>query len=197
MIQGTEEWHEARAGLVTASRVADVLAKGEGKTRWAYMCHLAAERLSGRPIDTFTSRDMAIGTEREPRARAIYQLTRGVLVDETGFVPHPKIDGFGASPDGLVGNHGLVEIKCPKLATHVHTILTNKIDRKYVLQMQAQMACTGRFWVDYVSYHPDLPDRLALWCKRVERDSMLISDMLIEIRQFLGELQTLVRRLER
>lgn len=190
--QRTEEWKRQRLGLVTASRVVDVLAKtksGYGASRANYMAELLCERLTGEPADRFTSAEMQRGTELEPQARAAYAFIQGVSVQETGFVLHPVISGFGASPDGLVGDVGLVEIKVPNTATHVDYLLSQTVPGKYVTQMMAQMACTGRTFCDFVSFDPRLPDELQLFVKRVHRDKDAIAEMEREIETFLDELK--------
>ena len=192
MEQKSPEWYAARLGKVTASRVADVLAKtksGYGASRANYLAELLCERLTGEPADRFTSAEMQRGTDLEPQARAAYAFIQGVSVQETGFVLHPVISGFGASPDGLVGDVGLVEIKCPNASTHIEYLLSQTVPGKYVTQMQAQMACTGRTFCDFVSFDPRLPDDLQLFVKRVHRDRDAIAEMEKEIGLFLEELR--------
>lgn len=199
MEQRTEEWHAARLGKVTASRVADVVAKtksGYGASRANYMAELVCERLTGRPGDFFQSAAMAWGTEQEPVARAAYEARTGNLVAEVGFVPHPTIPMAGASPDGLIGDIGLIEIKCPNTATHIETMLTGTVPEKYILQMMWQMACTGHMWCDFVSYDPRLPERMQLWIKRIDIDTFLINSIEVEVRKFLTELDLKVAQLE-
>lgn len=195
MQQQSEEWFAARIGRVTASRVKDVMAKGRGKepsaTRRNYMMELLCERLTGNRAEGFTSAAMQRGTELEPFARMAYELDRGLMVVETGLVLHPSIDGFGASPDGLVDVSGLLEIKCPNTATHIATMQSGRHDLQYEWQMLAQMACTGREWVDFVSFDDRLPESLQYACFRFERDDSRIRDMESEIRAFLEELAEL------
>lgn len=195
--QRTDEWFAARLGRVTASRVKDVMAKGRGKepsaTRRNYMMALLCERLTGNRAEGFTSREMQRGTDLEPVARSAYEIDKGVMTEETGLVLHPQIDGFGASPDGLVGDVGLIEIKCPLTATHVATIQSGRHDSQYEWQMLAQMACTGRAWVEFVSFDDRLPEPLQYACFRFERDDSRINDMEAEIRAFLEELAELER----
>ena len=189
--QGTAEWFAARAGKVTASRMADVMARtktGYGAGRANYMAELICERLTGAKTEGFTSAAMQWGTETEPQARAAYEFIADAEVEETGFHIHPSIDGLGASPDGLVGSEGLLEIKCPNTATHLETLLTETIPKKYVLQMQTQMACTGRAWCDFMSFDPRLPAELQAWIKRVDRDDAVIAEIENEARIFLAEL---------
>ena len=197
MEQRSDEWFAARLGKVTASKVKDVMAKGRGgapsATRQNYMMQLLCERLTGKREEGFTSAAMQRGTELEPFARMAYEIDKGVMTKETGLVLHPQIDGFGASPDGLVGDVGLIEIKCPLTATHVATIQSGRHDSQYEWQMLAQMACTGRAWVDFVSFDDRLPEPLQYVCFRFERDDSRINDMEAEIRAFLEELAELER----
>lgn len=191
IIQGSPEWFALRVGKVTASRVADVIAKtktGWGASRANYMAELIAERLTGEPSEKYTNAAMAWGTDKEPDARAAYEFFRDAQVVEVAFIDHPTIGMTGASPDGLVGDHGLVEIKCPNTATHLDTLLSQSIPGKYVTQMLWQMACTGRQWCDFVSYDPRLPEAISLFVKRVERDDKEIADLEAKVAEFLGEL---------
>lgn len=198
MEQGTAEWFAARCGRVTASRVADLIARtktGWGASRADYMAELVAERLTGAVADSFTSAAMQWGTAMEPAARDAYEALKGVTVTRVGFIDHPKIAMSGASPDGLVEGVGLVEIKCPKTATHIDTMLGQKVPPKYVTQMQWQMACTGRDWCDFVSYDPRMPERMQLWCRRVMRDERMIADLERDVSEFITELDAKVAAL--
>lgn len=191
MDQRSPEWFAARLGKVTASRVADLMAKtktGYGASRANLMAELICERLTGVQAERFQNGAMAWGTETEPQARDAYEFLTAATVTETGFVDHPSIADFGASPDGLVGDDGLVEIKCPNTATHIETLLSEAVPGKYITQMQAQMACTGRAWCDFVSFDPRMPEHLQMWVKRVPRDPDFIADMESEIATFLSEL---------
>ncbi len=191
MQQRSEEWHQARLGKVTASRVADVMARtksGYGAGRANYMAELICERLTGAQAERFTNAAMQWGTDVEPQARASYEIVTGLAVEECGLIDHPAIADFGASPDGLVGADGLVEVKCPNTATHIETLLAGNVDGKYITQMQAQMACTGRRWCDFVSFDPRLPVDMQLFVKRVPRDDAFISEMLSEIGKFIAEM---------
>lgn len=193
--QGSEDWFSIRLGKVTASRVKDVMAKGRGNqpsaTRKNYMMQLLCERLTGEREDTFTSQAMMRGVELEPLARAAYEIHRGVVVDEVGFIVHPDCEHTGASPDGLVSGGGLVEIKCPHTAQHVKCLQSGKPDPTYMWQMQHQMACTGRDWCDFVSFDDRLPEELQLFVVEVERDQDAIDTMMSEIDKFLAELSEL------
>ena len=199
MEQRTTEWHTARLGKVTASRVADVIAKtktGYGASRANLMADLICERLTGQPASTFTNAHMEWGTEQEPHARAAYSARTGELVEEVGFIDHPRIANSGASPDGLVGDDGLVEFKCPATATHLDTLLAGDVPSKYISQMQWQMACTGRKWCDFCSYDPRLPEHLRMFVKRVERDHDYIKVLEGEVTVFLAELEEKLNKLQ-
>ena len=196
MIQGSEEWLRARIGKATASRVRDITAttKSGGWTagRENYMAELVTERLTGEPAPKFVSAAMANGTECEPEARAAYSFQADVDVEEVGFIDHPTIAMCGASPDGLVGADGMVEIKCPTTATHLKTLLTGKIAVEYVDQMQMQMAVCGRRWVDFVSYDKRLPEPMRLFVHRMPRDDKLIASIELQVTQFLIDLDATV-----
>ncbi len=198
LIQGSPEWLAARLGRVTASRVADVVAKtktGYGASRANYMAELVAERLAGAPGERFTNAAMQWGTDKEPEARAAYVFMQDVDVAQVGFIPHPEIEMSGASPDGLVGADGLVEIKCPNTATHIETLIGQSVPGKYVTQMQWQMACTGRVWCDFASFDPRMPAEMRLFVRRVHRDDALIAELEREVVTFLAELDDKVAQL--
>lgn len=191
IIQGSGEWKRLRLGKVTASKVADVIAKtktGYSASRANYMAQLIAERLTDTPAETYTNAAMQHGTDTEPEARAAYEFYQGVTVEEVAFVAHPQIDQAGCSPDGLVGSDGLVEIKCPNTATHLETLLGQNIPGKYEAQMQFQMACTGRAWCDFVSYDPRMPENMRVFVKRLNRDDRRIKEIEGEIASFLLEM---------
>jgi hypothetical protein len=197
--QGTEEWFNARLGKVTASRVADVIAKtksGYSTSRDNYLAQLVCERLTNTKADSFTNSAMQWGTETEPLARAAYEGVRDVLVDEVGFIPHPFIKDAGASPDGLVGDAGMLEIKCPNTSTHIETLLDQKVPSKYNTQMQWQMACADREWCDFVSFDSRMPEGLQIFVKRVFRDDDYIKTLETEVQKFLNELNEKVEKLE-
>lgn len=196
--QRTDEWFKARLGKVTASRIADLMAKtktGYSTSRQNYLSQLVAERLTGKPLDSYSNAAMQWGTETEPLARAAYENAMGIFVMETGFHLHPEIDDAGASPDGLIENDGLIEIKCPNTATHIETLLLRDIPHKYVLQMQWQMACTNRAWCDFVSYDPRMPVEHQLCIIRHARNDELISSIELEVYQFLQETDEIILKL--
>ena len=196
--QGTPEWFAARLGNVTASRVADVIAKtksGYSASRENYMAQLICERMTNTVAESFSSPAMQWGTETEPLARAAYESIADVLVDEVGYVQHPRIERAGASPDGLIGLFGLLEIKCPNTATHIDTLISEQVPTKYITQMQWQMVCTGRAWCDFVSFDPRLPNGLQVFVKRVEFDTEYAATLEIEVVKFLAELDTKISKL--
>jgi len=191
--QGTKEWHQLRLGKVTASRVADILAKtktGPSASRQNYLIELALQRTTGIIQESYSNSAMEWGTQTEPQARVAYEVRTNNFVDQVAFIEHPSIDWFGCSPDGLVSDRGLVEIKCRHSASHWETIKLDEIPKKYWIQMQAQLACTGREWNDYVSFDPRMPERSQLYIKRVFRDEEFISEMESEIKNFLLEVET-------
>ena len=198
--QRTPEWFAERLGKITASRIADVVGKTKsgsyGAARKNYMAELLCQRLTGQQEEKFTSATMQHGTDTELAARAMYMLETGADVTETGFIPHPSIAMSGASPDGLVGEDGLIEIKCPNTATHLEFLQSRKPKHEYLLQMQWQMACTGRQWCDFVSYDDRLPEKLAYRCIRIPRDDKLIAELEEEAVKFLTELDETVRQLK-
>jgi|SRR5690606_16298249 len=200
MEQRTEEWYLARLGRVTASRIADVVARtrsGWGASRANYMAELIAERLTGQPAASYTNAAMQWGIEHEDDAIAAYEFEKGVEVERVGFILHPRIEMSGASPDGRVGYAGLIEIKCPNTATHIETLLTRAIPDKYIKQMQWQMACDNRQWCDFVSYDPRLPGDLAIFICRVARDDNLIKPLESDVTDFLQEMDTKLELLQK
>lgn len=198
--QGSTEWFAARCGRVTSSRVDDVLAKiksGEAAGRRNYKAQLVAEILTGEHRDSdFQSRWMKEGKEKEPLARAAYEIATGEMVDQVGFVQHPTIERAGASPDGLVGTDGLIEIKCPKTATHIEYLLRGTVPADYQKQIIWQLACTGRQWCDFVSYDDSLPEHLQLLIVRMVADREVIEHVEDEVRQFLKEVNGMLTQLE-
>lgn len=200
MEQRSSEWFSARLGKVTASRVADIVSKtksGYSTSRANYMAELIVERLTGKAADHFQTAAMAWGTNTEPMALSSYEEHTGGLVEEVGFVPHPSIAMSGASPDGLVKDDGLVEIKCPNTATHIETVLGQEAPAKYLPQMQWQMACTGRDFCDFVSFDPRLPDDMQLFIRTVRRDVEMIKNLEEEVSKFLVEMDAKIVQLRK
>ena len=188
--QRSEAWFQARLGKVTASAVADVLAKtktGVSASRGNYLIKLAIQRVTGQIEESYTNEAMQWGIDNEDQARVAYEVASGNFVDQVGFVDHEIIDWFGCSPDGLVNNDGLVEIKCPNSATHWEYFKTKEVPKKYFIQMQAQMSCTGRKWCDFVSFDPRMPEKSQLLIIRVPRDNTFIDLMETEVMEFLME----------
>jgi putative phage-type endonuclease len=198
IVQGSPEWFAARCGKVTASRVADVIAKtktGYGASRANYAAELIAERLTGCTAPSFTNAAMQWGTDTEPKAREAYAARENLEVIEIGFVDHPEIINAGASPDGLVGDDGLIEIKAPNTATHLDTLLNRAVPSKYITQIQFQLACTGRDWCDFVSFDPRLPAEMQMYVRRVDRDVSHIIELETEVASFLAEIDAKVEAL--
>lgn len=199
--QGSGAWFAARAGKVTASCVADAvsfLKRGDGETaaRAAYKAQIVAEILRGEPImDGYLSPYMQHGTEQEPYARAAYESRFDVLVDTVGFVVHPTIERAGASPDGLVGDDGGLEIKCPKTETHIRYMRANRLPPEYEPQVMWNLACTGRTWWDFVSFDPFLPPRHQIFRIRVERNAGRIAELEQGVKQFLSEVDAMIAEL--
>lgn len=198
MDQRTPEWFVARCGRITASRVSDVVARtktGWGASRANYMAELIAERLTGDCAASFTNAAMQWGTDTEPMALAAYGFHADAEVIPEGFVIHPQIPMSGASPDGLVGLEGLVEVKCPNTATHIETLIGQQIPSKYETQMLWQMSCTGRKWCDFVSFDPRLPDEMRLFVKRIWRDDERVAFLEAEVAAFDVEVDAKIRAL--
>ena len=196
--QGSPEWFAARCGKVTASRVADIIAKtktGFSTSRDNYLAQLVCERMTGKPAESFSNSAMQWGTDTEPFARAAYEAKADILVTEVGFITHPWITMSGASPDGLAGD-GLVEIKCPNTATHIQTLLDQKVQEKYITQMMWQMACTERLWCDFVSFDPRMPAKHQLFIKRINFDKQLVDSLENSVIQFLGDVDLKIQQLE-
>jgi putative phage-type endonuclease len=196
--QRSPEWFQLRVGKVTASRMADVVARtktGWGASRGNYLADLVAERLTGTPASSYTNAAMQWGIDTEPQARAAYEFFQDATVELVGFIDHPRIPMAGASPDGTVGESGLVEVKCPNTATHIETLLEGTIPEKYLLQMQWQLACMGRQWCDFVSFDPRMPGNMQLFVKRIVRDDKQIAVLETAVADFLGELDAKVAAL--
>ena len=195
--QGTDEWHQMRLGKVTASKISDVIAKtktGYGASRATYIGQLIAERLTNIPTEFYTNAAMQWGTETEPQARAAYEFYTDSEVEQIAFADHPSIDMSGASPDGIV-ERGLVEIKCPNTATHIEYLTSKKIPKKYINQMQWQMACLGSEWCDFVSFDPRMPEHLNKLIIRVDRDDKYIQMLEDEVKLFNQEINEKLEKL--
>jgi putative phage-type endonuclease len=188
--QGGAAWRKARSGLVTASRLGDLTARtktGWSASRASYMGQILAERLTGEPLQTAASGPMRWGLETEPLAKAAYAYRMDVEVEAAGFVLHPTVPMSGASPDGFLGEDGVIEIKCPTTITHLETLAADEIPSKHLAQMHWQMACTGRAWCDFVSFDPRLPEELKLFVRRAHQDEAFITELEGMVRTFLDE----------
>jgi len=197
VIQGSESWFDVRRGLVTASRIPDVISKtktGWGSGRKNYMAQLIAETLTDKTAESYTNAAMQHGIDTEPKARTAYEFHTDSKVEEIGFVKHPILKS-GASPDGLV-NGGLIEIKCPNTATHIDYLLADKIPPKYEPQMLWQLECTSREWCDFVSYDPRMPEEMSLFIKRFERDDKRLDEMREMVAEFIEEMETKIQSLK-
>lgn len=197
--QGTAEWLQMRTGIVTGSRVADVMAKlkrkdGEAQCRQNYKAEIVCEILTGRAADHYVSKEMDWGMENEIFARNAYEV-EVAPIEQVGFALHPRIAKFGASPDGLVGTDGLVEFKCPNTSTHIDYIIQGVVPAEYHWQMTAELACAERKWCDFVSFDPRLPKKLQLFVRRFEPDDARIAEMETEIVKFLVEVDEAIAKL--
>ncbi len=189
--QGSLEWHEARLGRATASRFKDIMTKirsGEAAAVKNYRAEIVAEQLTGYREELFTTAAMQWGTDNEPVARLRYELETGNDVEECGFFAHPDIMA-GASPDGLVNDDGLLEIKCPNSATHIETLRKRKVPSQYYWQVQGQMWMTGRQWCDFVSFDPRLPENAQYIRIRMDRDDKAIAELEEEVKEFLQSVE--------
>lgn len=193
--QRTPEWYSSRCGRVTASAISNVMMDKSKAGYRNYMAQLVCERLTGQATETYTSPAMQHGIDTEAEARAAYSARVGQLVEEVGFIKHPKLEA-GASPDGLVGTEGLCEIKCVQPATALDIIESKKVPTEHRLQMMWQMAVTGRDWCDYVVYQPKLPERLRLHIIRVHRDQSAILEITQAVTNFLFEVDRKVNHLK-
>ena len=193
--QRTPEWYSSRCGRVTASAISNVMMDKDRAGYRNYMAQLVCERLTGQPTEGYTSPAMQHGIDTEAEARAAYSARVGLLVEEVGFIKHPKFEA-GASPDGLVGSDGLVEIKCVQPAAALDIIESKKVPTEHRLQMQWQMAVTGRDWCDYVVDQPKLPERLRLHIIRVHRDQPKILEITLAVTNFLQEVERKVNNLK-
>ena len=197
--QRSPEWFAARLGKATASRISDIIAKtktGWGASRANYAAELIAERLTGKNAESYINTAMQWGIDTEFQARIAYEAHTLATVQEIGFIAHPRIPMSGASPDGLVGAKGMVELKCPNTATHIDTLLGQEIPKKYIVQMQWQMACAGRTFCDFVSFDPRMPESMRFFRQRVDRDEDLIRSLEKDVIEFLAEIDKRVSELK-
>jgi hypothetical protein len=198
LVQGTEEWRLARAGLATASRFGDIMATvktGEAAARRNYRTDLVVERLTGKPLEGFTSAAMKQGTEREPFARMAYEARTGSVVREVGLFRFPELM-VGASPDGILDDNNAIgiECKCPERSAHLRYLQEGAEPAEYTWQIQGQMWICNLDAVDFVSYNPDFPEHLQLIVRRIPRNEEAIARLAAEVRKFLGEVDAEVER---
>ncbi len=199
MEQRTDEWFDARLGKVTASRVKDLIAKtktGYSSSRKNYAAQLVCERMTRQKAESYSNAAMQWGVEQEPNARTEYEMKCNQIVEEIGFIEHPTIPWAGASPDGLIGDDGMVEIKCPNTATHIEWLLAGTPPAEHLPQMAWQLTCANRQWVDFVSYDPRMPEKHRLFVVRYNRNDEYISELEEEVEKFLAEVDATVRKLE-
>lgn len=200
MEQRADEWYAARCGSLGASQLHMAIAKtksGWGASRANIMAQLIAERLTGVPQEGYVNAAMQHGIDTEPEALQAYQIANFVEVEQVGLIRHPTIDGAHCSPDGLVGDVGLVEFKCPNTSTHIETLLSGSFDGKYVTQAMWQMACTGRKWCDLVSFDPRMPADLQMFTLRIHRDDVRIAELELMVIEFLAELGDKIAQLQK
>lgn len=195
LIQGSDEWRAYKCGKVSASRVGDLLAEGKGLSRAGYFSELVVERLTGTFTESFESADMRRGRELEPQARSAYSFLRRSAVEQVGFVDHPRIAMAGCSPDGRVGQRGLMQIKVPKANTHLEYLDGASLPKAYRDQVQFELATEDRDWCDWCSFHPSFPAGMDLHVRRIPRDSEYIAKIETEVRKFLSEIEAKVAAL--
>ncbi len=198
--QESQDWMAQRCGAFTASRCGDLMARtksGPSASRGNLIALLAVERLTGQPVETYRNAAMERGTELEAEARDAYSFAQGVAVDEVGYVPHPTIVNCGCSPDGLIGDDGLLEVKCPSsMAKHLDALRSGAHAAEYRWQIQHQLFVTGRQWVDAVSYDPRYPEHLQLAITRVVRDESAIAEIAAEVAKADAEVEAIVNELQ-
>jgi putative phage-type endonuclease len=198
--QGSDDWLTMRCGMVTGSRVADIVTRlkkgGYSAARQNYLMEVVVSRLTGLTPDHFVTPAMEWGIANESFARAAYEIEQDVDTSPAGFAMHQKIKWFGASPDRLVGSDGLLEIKCLTSANHLQVLLDGVVPVDYMPQMMAEMACADRQYCDFVSFDPRMPKHLQLFVRRFERDEKLIGVMEQEVELFLTEVEAMVKAIE-
>lgn len=194
--QGSDAWHSLRYGWITASRFKDVMSKGQGKTRQAYMYHLAAESVTDQREESYTNEYIEWGTATEPQARAMYEIESGNTVDQVSFICLDGDKKIGCSPDGLIGDDGMVEIKCPKTTTQIETFLSGKMPTIHKAQVQGQLWVSGRQWVDFVSFDPRIDGDASYFCVRIQRDDGYIAEIEAACYAFADELNSIIKLLK-
>ena len=195
--QGTDEWKQLRCGIITGSKIADVTQEKKGTGYANYLAQIVCERLTGCVTETYKNAYMERGNEDEEAARCCYEYVTGNIVEQVAFIKHPTIDCFGISPDGLINDDGMVEIKRKIPAIHIDYILKNRVPPEYVKQMTAQLACSGRKWNDFVSYCPELPENMQLFVCRLERNEEAINAMETAVVAFNESVEKMIADLKR
>lgn len=198
MEQRSPEWFAARRGSLGSSVFHDIVAKtrtGFSTSRENRKAVLVLEIVTERSLDTYQSPAMLQGIEREPAGRAGYAFLKNVDVEEVGMIRHPTIIRTHASPDGLIGTDGMIEIKCMQPAGHLDMLLTGNIDARYMTQMAWAMACSGRAYCDFVAYSPDFPEAMQLIIKRIPRNDEVIAELEKAAREFIAEVEATVTTL--
>ena len=199
--QGTEEWLRSRLGKVTASKFKDVMTNGRGgaasKTAESYMMELIAEKLVQAPVNDFSSPAIKHGNDNEPHARSVYSWRTGSPVETVGFATHIEHPDVGASSDGLVGDEGIIEIKCPYNPTnHLHTLTSQCFPKQYEWQIQGQLWVLQRKWCDFVSFDPRMPESHMMVVIRVERDEEQIQALSERVLLFVDAMKKKEREIE-
>lgn len=194
--QGSAEWLQERVGKITASRISEAMSRykiqskvgGETAERKNYKTDMIVERLTGRSTENFVSPEMIWGRDNEQAARTAYEMEKGVMTQQVGFILHPTLDYVGASPDSLVDDGGL-EIKCPKTATHIKWMRLGVCPEEHVDQVQLNILCAETAWWDFMSFDPRLPEGIDRFIVRVPRDDKRIAEMEAEFVAFNGEIE--------
>lgn len=192
--QNTPDWFKWRVGIPTASNFDKIVtSKGEpSKQRTKYMYQLAGERITGKMEETYKNANMQRGIEMESEARQVYELINNVEILKVGLCIEEGETVYAASPDGLVGKDGLIEIKCPQITTHVEYLLKTELPTEYFQQVQGQLLVTNRKWNDFISYYPGMKPLIV----RVQRDEKFIKALKIELEVFCKELNQLIERIK-
>lgn len=200
--QSSPEWVVCRIGRITGSRVPDALktikSGAFAASRIDYAYDLALERLTGEPQGPDLSNVSWVqdGKAWEADARALYEFRYNVTVEQIGFATHDELPMFGASPDGLIGDDGVLEIKAPKAKTHLQYLLGKVPPADYLGQMDAEIVCTGRKWCDFVSYNPKFPPHLQFFCVRYTPEQEKLRELEKAVVVFDGEVEAILEKLK-
>lgn len=196
IIQGSDEWFNVKRGKVSATGIVKIQAKGKGVTRDKYKAQLILERLTGLTAETYSNDSMDRGVELEDVARQMYEAKNLVIVETVGFIDHPTIEQYGVSPDGLIGEDGMCEIKVVQSNTMLEYIYSREIPTTYQKQMQSQLGAATRQWNDFVAYCPEMPEHLQLLIIRLDRDQDVIRQQDVDVILFNREIAAAVKDLE-